>query len=104
MEAEVGLLEDVKTRRNEDFIMVGGPGLPLADPQYFNESHESCELREMVSVDPWDMLNNFCFHHYAQKSVFMSENCNGLFYISFHLCFFLDHSTTQSTDIELVIS
>ena len=24
-------------------------------------------------VDPWDMLNNFCFHVNAQKSVFVSE-------------------------------
>ena len=25
-------------------------------------------------VDPWDMLNNFCFHAYAQKSLFIGEN------------------------------
>ena len=24
-----------------------------------------------------DMLNNFCFHLYAQKSLFIGENCNG---------------------------
>ena len=24
----------------------------------------------VVKFDPWDMLNNFCFHVYAQKSVF----------------------------------
>ena len=29
--------------------------------------------------DPWDMLNNFCFHVYAQKSLFIAENCNGYF-------------------------
>ena len=23
-----------------------------------------------------DMLNNFCFHVYAQKSLFIAENCN----------------------------
>ena len=28
-------------------------------------------------VDPWDMLNNFCFHVYAQKSLFIGENGNG---------------------------
>ena len=22
-------------------------------------------------VDPWDMVNNFCFHVYAQKSLFI---------------------------------
>ena len=26
--------------------------------------------------DPWDMLNNFCFHVYAQKSLFIGENGN----------------------------
>ena len=25
------------------------------------------------------MLNNFCFHVYAQKSLFVAENCNGFF-------------------------
>ena len=27
-------------------------------------------------VDHWDMLINFCFHVYAQKSLFIAENCN----------------------------
>ena len=31
----------------------------------------------MAQVDPRDMLNNFCFHLYAQKSLFIAENCNG---------------------------
>ena len=30
----------------------------------------------MAQVDPRDMLNNFCFHVYAQKSLFIAENCN----------------------------
>ena len=25
------------------------------------------------------MLNKFCFHVYAQKSLFIAENCNGFF-------------------------
>ena len=25
------------------------------------------------------MLNNFCFHLYAQKSLFIAENCNAFF-------------------------
>ena len=33
----------------------------------------------MAQVDPWDMLKNFCFHVYAQKSLFIGENGNGLF-------------------------
>ena len=32
-----------------------------------------------VQVDPRDMLNNFCFHVYAQKSLFIGENGNGFF-------------------------
>ena len=27
-----------------------------------------------LQIDPWDMLNNFCFHVYAQKSLFIGEN------------------------------
>ena len=30
----------------------------------------------MALVDPRDMLNNFCFHVYAQKSLFVGENGN----------------------------
>ena len=33
----------------------------------------------MAEVDPRDMLNNFCFHVYAQNSLFIAENCNGFF-------------------------
>ena len=33
----------------------------------------------MASVDPRDMLNKFCFHLYAQKSLFKGENCNAFF-------------------------
>ena len=29
---------------------------------------------QVVKFDPWDMLNNFCFHVYAQKSLFVGEN------------------------------
>ena len=34
----------------------------------------SCQV---VKFDPWDMLNNFCFHVYAQKLLFLCEICNG---------------------------
>ena len=30
-------------------------------------------------VDPWDILNNFCFHVYAQKSLFIGEKGNVFF-------------------------
>ena len=31
---------------------------------------------ENMKNDPWDMLNNFCFHVYAQKSLFIGQNVN----------------------------
>ena len=31
---------------------------------------------QVVKFDPWDMLNNFCFDVYAQKSMFIGENGN----------------------------
>ncbi len=31
---------------------------------------------QVAKLDPWDMLSNFCFHVYAQKSLFLCENCN----------------------------
>ena len=37
------------------------------------------------------MLNNFCFHVYAQNSLFVGENCNAFFY----------RSITLSTDIRV---
>ena len=35
---------------------------------------------KIAQVDPRDMLNNFCFHVYAQNSLFIAENCNGFFF------------------------
>ena len=34
---------------------------------------------KMAHVDPRDMLNNFCFHVYAQRSPFIGKNGNGFF-------------------------
>ena len=34
---------------------------------------------EIAQVDPRDMLNNFCFHVYAENSLFIVENCNVFF-------------------------
>ena len=36
----------------------------------------SCQVAscQVVKFDPWDFLNNFCFHVYAQKTLFMGEN------------------------------
>ena len=33
----------------------------------------------MALVDPRDMLNNFCFHVYAQNLLFMGEKGNAFF-------------------------
>ena len=35
-------------------------------------------------VDPWYMLNNFCFHVYAQMLLFMGENGNEVLDLSSH--------------------
>ena len=37
---------------------------------------------ENIKNDPWDMLNNFCFHVYAQKSLIIGENDNVYFWTS----------------------
>ena len=42
-------------------------------------SHVTC-LMSNAYVDPWDMLNNFCFHVYAQMSLFMDVNVNAFFF------------------------
>ena len=41
-------------------------------------SHVAC-LMSNAYVDPWDMLNNFCFHVYAQILLCMGEKCNAYF-------------------------
>ena len=41
-------------------------------------AHVTCHMSNAY-VDPWDMLNNFCFHVCAQKSLFNAENCNAFF-------------------------
>ena len=36
----------------------------------------------MAQVDPRDMLNNFCFHVNAQKSLFIAEICNAFYFVT----------------------
>ena len=31
------------------------------------------EFQSYEKLHPWDMLNNFCFHVYAQKSLFIGD-------------------------------
>ena len=45
--------------------------------------HVTCHIWNAY-VDPWDMLNNFCFHVYAQMSLFMGENDHAFFYHHHH--------------------
>ena len=50
-------------------------------------SHVTCHMSNAYAyVDPWDMLNNFCFHVYAQMSLFMGENDNAFFYLMTLAC------------------
>ena len=39
----------------------------------------------MLNIYPWDLLNIFCFHVYAQKSLFIGDIGNALFYIRISL-------------------
>ena len=41
-------------------------------------SHVTCDMSNAY-VDRWDMLKFFCFQLYAQKSLFIAENCNVFF-------------------------
>ena len=34
---------------------------------------------KIAQVDPRDMLNNFCFHLYDQKSLLIGQNVNAFF-------------------------
>ena len=48
-----------------------------------SDIYVKCQLSsvkcQVAYVDPWDMLNNFCCHVYAQNSLFIGENVNGFF-------------------------
>ena len=44
-------------------------------------SHVACHMSYVRCLsDPWDIMNNFCFHVYAQMSLFMGVNVNGFFF------------------------
>ena len=52
-----------------------------------NVSLSNCQVVKLshcqvVKFDPWDMLKYFCFHVYAQKSLFIGENGNDFFWTS----------------------
>jgi len=53
-------------------------------------SSVQCQML-IAYIDPWDMLNNFCFHVYAQKLLFKGENGNAFF----------DLITTLSCDLRV---
>ena len=63
-------------------------------------SHVTCYMWNAY-VDFWDMLNNFCFHVYAQKWVFVIMShviCHHMSHFACHmsyvkcLCWFLGHA------------
>ena len=53
---------------------------------------------ENIQNDPWDMLNNFCFHVYAQKLLFIVEKVNAFFD-----SFIVISSSTLSADIRVLM-
>ena len=48
-------------------------------PSFTHSLSLSLSISHSLSLD---MLNKFCFHVYAQKSLFIAENCNGFFWTS----------------------
>ena len=52
--------------------------LSICDYVTGHRLHVTCLMSDAY-VDPCDMLNNFCFHVYAQKSLFIGENDNVYF-------------------------
>ena len=51
------------------------------EPEHSLSLSHSQTLRLSLSHSLFlDMLNNFCFHVYAQKSLFIAENCNVVFF------------------------
>ena len=47
---------------------------------------------ENIKNYPWDMLTNFCFQVYAQKSLFIGENDNEVCFTSSFPCEFRVHT------------
>ena len=59
--------------------------------------------RQVVKFDPWDMLNKFCFHVYAQKSLFIAENVNVFFGTSLSCEFGVSRAGSQLKIIYFLI-
>ena len=51
-------------------------------------------------ADPWDMLNNFCFHVYAQKQVFviMSPVTCHILHVTCHIAHVTCHMSNAYVD------
>ena len=50
------------------------PGTSECTGKPENRKTWKLENFENIKNDPWDMLNNFCLHVYAHKSLFIAEN------------------------------
>ena len=69
-------------------------------------SHVTCYMWN-ACVDPWDMLNNFCFHVYAQKWVFviMSHVTCHISHVRCHMSHcacHMSYDTLQNQTIKMV--
>ena len=53
-----------------------------SDRRWEPENFENLKTFENIKNDHWDMLDNFCFHVYAQKSLIIGENDNEYFLTS----------------------
>ena len=51
-------------------------GLHLQAMRLYGQKCQVVKLSgcQLVKFDPWDMMKNFCFYVYAQKSMFIGEN------------------------------
>ena len=58
-----------------------GGGLNSGGGGFFGDASGSRGSPPSV-VTLLDIMNNICFHVYAQKSLFIAENCNGYFLTS----------------------
>ena len=53
--------------------------LTFSNVTYSHSHSHTLSISHSITLD---MLNKFCFHLYAQKSLFIGENCNAFFWTS----------------------
>ena len=67
--------------------------------------HVTCNMSNAYD-DHWDMLNNFCFHVYAQKWVFviMSDVTCHIAYVTFHIAHATCHVSNAYVDPWVILN